>query len=79
MKYLDTFFEEKDLPERDYIVMSKNRTENIIPSTAVIDAIKKTKGQEALQIANIIRQIDFANGNIHHFLEHLAQSLAVDI
>jgi len=78
MNFFNTFFSEKDLTEQVYTVTSANGTPNIIPSTVVIDAIKKTKGAEAKQIETILRQIDFANGDIHHFLKHIAQGLAVD-
>ena len=78
MNFFNTFFSEKDLTEQVYTVTSANGTPNIIPSTVVINAIKKTKGAEAKQIETILRQIDFANGDIHHFLKHIAQGLAVD-
>tara|TARA_R100000808_G_scaffold502_1_gene2538 strand:+ start:1120 stop:1365 length:246 start_codon:yes stop_codon:yes gene_type:complete len=79
MTFFETFFAEKNLSEKTYTVTSAKGTANIIPSTTVIDAIKRTKGDEAKQIENILRQLDFANGNIHHFLQHIAQGLAVDM
>ena len=50
----------------------------MIPTSMVIDAIKRTQGTEAKQIETILRKIDFANGDIHHFLKHIAQGLAID-
>ena len=78
MTYFETFFAEKDLTEKVYTVTSANGTPNIIPSSVVIEAVKRTKGEEAQKIEAILREIDFLNGNIHHFLQHLAQGLAVD-
>ena len=78
--FFDTFFEEKDLTDTLYEVESKNDsvfgTTHLIPSSAVIAKIKTTKGQEAKQIEQILRQIDFKNGDVHHFLRHLAQAMA---
>ena len=78
MTFFETFFSEKDLTDEVYTVTSANGTPNIIPSSVVIEAVKRTKGEEAQKIEAILREIDFLNGNIHHFLQHLAQGLAVD-
>jgi len=79
MTFFETFFSEKDLTDEVYTVTSANGTPNIIPSTVVIEAVKRTKGEEAQKIEAILRKIDLANGNIHHFLKHLAQALTADI
>ena len=78
-QYFDAFFSEKNLIEQIYDVTSPNGTPNVIPTSAVIDAIKSTQGNEAKQIANALRQLDFYNADIHHYLEHMAQALAVDL
>ena len=78
MTFFETFFSEKDLTDEVYTVTSANGTPNIIPSSVVIEAVKRTKGEEAQKIEAILREIDFLNGNIHHFLQHLAQGLAED-
>tara|TARA_R110002051_G_scaffold250847_2_gene310243 strand:+ start:241 stop:507 length:267 start_codon:yes stop_codon:yes gene_type:complete len=78
-KFFDNFFSEKDLGEQTYDVESANGTLNVIPTSSVIDAIKSTQGNEAKKIESILRQIDFANGDVHHFLKHMAQGLAVDL
>ena len=78
MNFFNTFFTEKNLTEETYEVTSANGTPNLIPTSAVIDAIKRTQGTEAQQIEKILRQIDFANGNVHHFLKHIAPGLAID-
>jgi predicted nuclease of restriction endonuclease-like RecB superfamily len=62
-----------------YEVESENGTMNLIQSGNVIDVVKQTSGQERKEIENIIRKIDFANGDIHHFLRHLAQGMAMDM
>ena len=77
--FFTTFFNEKNLDFQYYTVNSPNGTTNLIPSTVVIDAIKHTKGQEAAHIKNTLIKIDFFNGDIHNYLQHLAQALAKDL
>ena len=78
MNFFETFFSEKDLTDEVYTVTSENGTQNIIPSSVVIEAVKRTRGEEAKKIETILRKIDFLNGNVHHFLQHLAQAMALD-
>ena len=77
--FFTTFFNEKNLDFQYYTVNSPNGTPNIIPSTVVIDAIKNTQGEEAAKIKNMLIKIDFFNGDIHNYLQHLAQALAKDL
>ena len=78
MNFFETFFSEKDLTDEVYTVTSKNGTPNINPSSVEIEAVKRTRGEEAKKIETILRKIDFLNGNVHHFLQHLAQAMALD-
>ena len=78
MNFFETFFSEKDLTDEVYTVTSENGTPNIIPSSVVIEAVKRTRGEEAKKIETILRKIDFVNGNVHHFLHHLAQAMALE-
>ena len=77
--FFTTFFNEKNLDSQYYTVNSPNGTPNIIPSTVVIDAIKNTQGEEAAKIKDMLIKIDFLNGNIHNYLQHLAQALTKDL
>jgi hypothetical protein len=70
-KYLETFFEEKALDERVYEIEHDEMT-HFVESDFVIELIKKSSTGEQEKIAHIIRRLDFANGDIHHFLKHLA-------
>ena len=78
MNFFETFFSEKNLTDEVYTVTSENGIPNIIPSSVVIEAVKRTRGEEAKKIETILRKIDFLNGNVHHFLQHLAQAMALD-
>jgi hypothetical protein len=74
--YLARFFEEKNLADRTYEVAAPDGTMHLIPTACVIEAIHHAPTGEQDKIAGIIRQLDFRNGDIHHFLNHLAGALA---
>jgi hypothetical protein len=74
-KYLRDFFAEKDIPEKNFTVQGPSG-ENHIPNTVVVEHISQCSAAEATQIGNVLRRIDFANGDVNHFLEHLAGAIA---
>lgn len=74
--YLRRFFAEKALDERTYVVNAPDGTAHFIPTGCVIESIQAAPAHEQEQIAGILRQIDFRNGDVHHFLNHLAGALA---
>jgi len=76
--YLKTFFTEKDLNDRLYEVEAPNGNVHFIPTEIVIEHIFVASSTEQTKIADIIRKIDFHNGDIHHFLTHLATALAAN-
>ena len=74
---LKTFFAEKDFEIRTYEVTSPTTGEfHIITTDVVIDRILSTVGQERQQVTAILQQLDFRNGDFHHFFNHLATALA---
>lgn len=74
-KYLEMFFEEKDLDGVCWELTASNGVEHLISNDVVVEHIMIAPEQEQLQIAGILRQIDFRNGDVNHFLRHLAQGL----
>ena len=76
--YLKTFFAEKDLDDRLYEVEAPNGDVHFISTEIVIEHIFVASNQEQTKIADIIRKIDFHNGDVHHFLTHLATALAAN-
>ena len=76
--FFNRYFNEKDLDNQVYEIAALNGTMNLIETDMVIAKIKTTQGEEAKKIEAIIRQIDCLNGDIHHFLRHLAQAMAID-
>jgi hypothetical protein len=76
IKYIQDFFDEKVIPETTFEVEGPSGI-NFIPNTVVIEHIKSAPASEQKQIGNILRKIDFMNGNVNHFLEHLAGAIAI--
>ena len=76
--FFNRYFNEKDLDNQVYEITTPNGTMNLIETDMVIAKIKTTQGEEAKKIEAIIRKIDCLNGDIHHFLRHLAQAMAID-
>ena len=74
---LQRFFDEKGLDELLYEVQADNGYLNLIPTSVVVAAILQTSGEERRKIENILLQLDLRNGDIHHFLRHLAQAMAI--
>lgn len=71
---LQRFFEEKELEQRTFPV-KHNGTVHMVESDFLQDIIiNHTPDEEQEQIWKIIAQIDYRNGDINHFLEHLAKS-----
>ena len=74
--YLHNFFREKEFPIKVWEITDSRGLDHIITGDAVIEAIASTQGQERQKIEDILRKIDFSNGDVNHFLEHLAKGLA---
>ncbi len=77
-QYLERFFEETDKvdPEATFEVTVEG-VWNLIPYGVVIEALLATSPAEQKSAAHVIRRIDFANGDVCHFLRHLGRGLAL--
>ncbi len=75
-KYLRDFFAEKDIPEAVFEKEGPEWGTNIISNAAVVEHIALCNLEEARQIESVLRKIDFHNGDVNHFLDHLAGALA---
>jgi len=75
-KWLDTFIAEKDLDlEYEFQVEGQSGT-NFIPLEIIVQLIKGTNPKEQKSIKDMIVRIDFANGNVMSYFEHLAKGVA---
>ena len=79
MTYLRTFFNEKDLASQVYEVTAKGGTTNLFCTEDVVDALLNASDSTQEQAAGILRTIDLANGDVHHFLRHCAEGMAFDL
>ena len=79
LTYLKRFFAEKALEQRVYEVQAKGGTTNLLMTSDVIYALLNASDTTQAKAAEIIRTIDFANGDIHHFLQHCAEGMAFDL
>lgn len=73
--FLVTFFTEKDLPEVTWELTDDAGDTHFISNTVVLEALVTAPAHEVAKIENIIRQIDIRNGDVNHFLQHLAGAL----
>jgi len=74
--YLNMYFSEADIPYTTFKVKDSQGLTHDIPNGVVVEHMAKTRGSERKKIEDIIRKIDFANGNVNHFLKHLAGAIA---
>lgn len=76
--YLKRYFAETDKvdPEATFTFNDSNGTWNSMPYGVVIEAIMGAGAAEQKAIADMIRRIDMADGNVKHYLHHLGKGLA---
>lgn len=76
-EWLDIFIEEKDIDlERNFEVEGPLYGTNFIPVGAVVESMKIAPKHEQDKIQKILVMIDFKNGDVYHFLKHLAGAMA---
>ena len=76
--WIDKFIDEKDI-DREQILEVEGPVygANFIPVQAVIDAVKSAPKSEYDKIKQTLIAIDFKNGDVLHFIRHLAQAIAL--
>jgi len=75
--YLKMFFAEKGIDRDESFTVDGPSGPNIgMTYGHVIDAIKAAPAHEQDGIANMLRKIDFKNGDVKDYLRHLAKALA---
>ncbi len=70
--YLERFFEEKEIEYKQFEI-KQGDLKHIISTEQVIRLIKQSSREEKNKIVNVLRKIDFKNGKVENFLEHLAE------
>lgn len=75
--WIDTLVSEKGLDLEKDIEVEGESGLNWIPLQVVIEAIKKAIPAHQKGIKTTLVKIDFANGDVMHFFNHLAKALAI--
>ncbi|MEK6190148.1 MAG: hypothetical protein N2A99_04065 [Carnobacterium alterfunditum] len=68
--------EEKEL-EHEIIIVEHNNMNHILEMEALLDIIEKSAPEEQKLIRQKMSVIDFKNGDIMHFMKHLAKSYII--
>jgi len=76
--WFETFLEEKGLGYIMWDVEGLDGTIHMIDSDVVIESIKNCHPSEQRKIKDIIVKIDFHNGDVLHFFNHLATGLVAN-
>ena len=74
--WLNTFISEKNIDIEQVLEVEGESGTNWIPVECVLEAIKSASKAEQQGIKNTLVAIDFKNGNVLHFIKHLAQAIA---
>jgi len=75
--WINTFVEEKGLDmEKRFDVQAPDGTPHSVPVGCVVEAMISAGKDEQAQIKTTIVKIDFMNGDVLHFFNHLASGLA---
>jgi len=74
--YLNRFFSEKDLATATFEKEAPSGSIHILDTEVVIEHISIAGDDELRRIEGVIRRIDFLNGDLNHFFDHLAGAIA---
>ena len=75
VKWLDTFLSEKEIDLEESFEFSHNNYLHIFDYGYVVEAMKLTSAEEQKALKNKLVLIDLVNGDVKHFLRHLAKAL----
>lgn len=73
MKWLETFLREKEIQYTVYDIQIDNEI-HIIDIDAIITLISQATRLEQILIQQTLIEIDYFNGDIHHYFKHLAKA-----
>lgn len=74
-KWLDTFIAEKGIELKDTFSLEGDDNFHIFEVGNVIENIKMASPEEQIQIKDMLVKIDFNNGSVLDYLQHLAKAL----
>ena len=74
-KWIDTFLAEKRVNLKETFTIEADKQTHIFDYGYIVQAIKTAPTQEQEAIKEMLTKIDFANGDVKHYLRYLAQAL----
>jgi len=74
--WLNALISEKNIDIEQTLQVEGESGTNWIPVECVLEAIKSTSKAEQQGIKKTLVAIDFRNGDVLHFIKHLAQAVA---
>ena len=74
--WLDTFISEKGINTARILEAEGESGTNFIPVGVIIEHCYIANVSEQAMIKNTLVKIDFHNGDVYHFFNHLAQAIA---
>jgi hypothetical protein len=72
--FFRTMLDEKDLLDEIFTLNDTSGLLHIIEMEFLVEMMEKTNPKEQDSIEKIMRKIDFQNGDMMHFMNHLAKS-----
>ena len=77
--WINTFLSEKGIDSEEILAVPGNSIfgENLIPVGVLVDAILSAPAIEQKGIKAMLVRIDYLNGNVRHYLTHLAKAIAL--
>lgn len=76
-RWIDTLLMEKNIDPDHMLEVEGASGTNFIPVAILIDAIKAAPKHEQSRIKTMLVKIDFVNGNVLNYFQHLAQAIAI--
>ena len=76
-KYIETLMEEKSFDLEERFEVEGMSGPNSMTYQIIVDAILGAGEMEQDGIADMLRRIDFKNGDVRGYLRHLAQAIAI--
>lgn len=73
-QFLERFFEEKEIPFKEWELQDGDGRTHIINNKIVVSLVLGAPTAEQEKIGTILSKIDFLNGDVNHYLKHLAQA-----
>ena len=74
MKYIYTLLDEKKIDLEDTLEFKNEKGLNIMSYGVITEYISQTGKENIKKIKNVLRKIDFVNGDIKDFLLHIARN-----